>query len=313
MNSHVKKYFCFVIILCFFLFFNLLSIANASNEQIVLADKQFAYAESLFAEGDYFRAITEYKRFSFFFPNNKLVEKSSFKIAECFFRAKRWQEAIDALTSFTGRYPQSLLLPEALYLKGICEKKMKRWYNALSTFNEIIISKSNEFIDKAIYQSVVIYIEMDDLNKARQTLSLISPNSHLSESVKTISTGLDIVHTLPEKSPSLAGAFSAILPGAGLLYTERPMDALVAFLLNSTFICAAIELFQHDNYVAGGIVTFFEIGWYTGTIYSSVNSAHKYNKRMKDNFIMDLIERSSVFIIHDPKSSANNLMLGFHF
>lgn len=313
MNSYVKKYSCFVIIQAIFLFLILLSIANAENKQIDLADKQFAFAESLFAEGDYFRAITEFKRFSFFFSNNSLVEKSTLRIGESFFRAKRWQESVNALTSFTLKYPQSIMLPEALYLKGTAEKNMKRWNNALSTFNEIIGTKLNEYSDKALYQIAIIHIEMEEWKKARETLSLISPNSPLSASANTISSGLETIDTLPRKSPSVAGTLSAILPGSGLLYAERPTDAFVAFLLNSAFICAAIELFRHDNYVAGSIVTFFEVGWYTGTIYSSVNSAYKYNKRTKDTFIMDLIEKSSLSFSHDSKSSTYNLMLGLNF
>jgi hypothetical protein len=154
---------------------------------------------------------------------------------------------------------------------------------------------------------------MEEWNKARETLSLISPDSPLSSSFKTISSGLDNIDNLPQKSASVAGSLSAILPGSGLLYTERPVNALVAFLLNGAFIYAAIELFRHDNYVAGGIVTFFEIGLYTGNIYSSVSSAYKYNKRIKDSFIKDLIDRSSLFIFLDPKSSTNVLMLGLQF
>ena len=69
---------------------------------------------------------------------------------------------------------------------------------------------------------------------------------------------------LPKKTPGTAGILAAVIPGAGHLYTERQQDALVAFLLNGAFIWGAVELFRHDNYVAGGILTFFEFGWYGG-------------------------------------------------
>jgi TolA-binding protein len=48
---------------------------------------QFAFAEDRFNEGDYYRAITEYKRFIFFYPQDKLAEKSTFRIAESYFGA----------------------------------------------------------------------------------------------------------------------------------------------------------------------------------------------------------------------------------
>ncbi len=99
---------------------------------------------------------------------------------------------------------------------------------------------------------------------------------------------------LPKKSPAVAGSLAAILPGAGHLYTERPRDALVAFLLNGAFIVAAVELFRHDNYWAGGIVTFFEVGWYAGNIYSAVSSAHKYNKKVQDDYLEQLRNQEGV-------------------
>jgi hypothetical protein len=104
-----------------------------------------------------------------------------------------------------------------------------------------------------------------------------------------------------------------VVPGAGHLYTERPRDALVAFLLNGTFIWAAVELFDDEKYVAGGIVTFFELGWYSGNIYSAVSSTHKYNRRVKEEFLQNLKNRSFLSYYHDSKRSSNYLMLSMSF
>jgi len=77
----------------------------------------------------------------------------------------------------------------------------------------------------------------------------------------------------------------AIIPGAGHLYCERKKDALISFLLNGAMIYAAYEAFDHDLDVIGGIITFFELGFYSGNIYSAVNSAHKYNRNEKSKFL----------------------------
>jgi hypothetical protein len=156
-------------------------------------------------------------------------------------------------------------------------------------------------------------MEMEEWQRARERLSLVPKDSPLSGSANAIASELLHIDDLPRKSPATAGTLAAILPGAGHLYTERPTDALVAFLLNGAFIFGAIELFRHENYVAGGIVTFFELGWYTGNIYSAVSSAHKYNKRVKEDFIEHLKEMGSVSFQHDGKSSSNYLMLSLRF
>ena len=314
MHFYVNKISKHTIILVFiFIIQSSPSIVSASETHLNESDKQFSFAEALFAEGDYYRAITEYKRFSFLFPDNKLVEKSTYRIAESFFKATRWQEAVNAFSSFTIKYPQSSMIIEALYHKGMAEKHLKRLSDALSTFQEITKLKSSELTDKAVYQSVIILMEMEEWQKARKALHLISPSSPLYPSANTISSGIERMDDMPQKSPLAAGTLAAIIPGAGHLYMERPIDAFVSFLLNGAFILAAVELFHHDNYVAGGIVSFFEVGWYTGNIYSAVNSAHKYNKKTKEDFIQNLIDKSSVSFMHDPKTSADSLIFSFHF
>jgi len=71
-------------------------------------EKQLGFAESLYSEGDYYRAITEYKRFNFLYPVDLLVEKSDFRIGECYFKAKRWSKRL------MSSIPSSLNIPGIL-------------------------------------------------------------------------------------------------------------------------------------------------------------------------------------------------------
>ena len=287
--------------------------AGAADAKGNEAERQFSFAETLFAEGDYYRAVSEYKRFVFFFPENKLVQKCAYRIGESYYKAKRWQEALQTFTSFIMKYPDSLMMPGAMYHKGMAEKQLKLYTDALKTFEELSKSKSNEFAHKAVYQSATVLMEMEEWQQAIKTFSIVPKNSPLSRSASIIASELQRMDDLPKKSPATAGTLAAILPGAGHLYTERPRDALVAFLLNGAFIWGAVELFRHDNYVAAGIVTFFEIGWYTGNIYSAVSSAHKYNKKTREDFIEHLKEISSVSFQHDRNTSSNYLIFSFKF
>ncbi len=301
---------CLILITAFLLAPNTIS---AAETQVIEADRQFSFAETLFDEGDYYRAVSEYKRFAFFFPENKLVEKCVYRIGESYYKVKRWQEALQVFSSFIIKFPDSPMMSGALYHKGMAEKELKQYTHALSTFEKLIKSQSTDFTDKALYQSAIVLMEIEEWQQARQTFSIVPRDSPLAKSASVIASELLHIDDLPRKSPAMAGTLAAILPGAGHLYTERPRDALVAFLLNGAFILGAIELFRHENYVAGGIVTFFEIGWYTGNIYSAVSSAHKYNKRAREDFIEHLKEISSVSLQHDRKTSSSYLMLSFTF
>jgi tetratricopeptide (TPR) repeat protein len=275
-------------------------------------EKQLGFAESLYSEGDYYRAITEYKRFNFLYPVDLLVEKSDFRIGECYFKAKRWSEAIDVFNPFILKYPRGSFRDNAIFMRGQAEKQLKRYPDALSTFDELIKSQSLAFSDKASYERTMILVEQEEWVKAREAFATLSEDNPLYSSALRFSQGLERIDQIPQKSPAVAGTLAAILPGAGHLYTERPRDALVSFLLNGSFIWAAIELFRNNNYVAGGIVTFFEIGWYSGNIYSAVSSAHKFNRRVQDEFIQGLKEKSGLSFYRD-QDGANYLMYSMKF
>jgi outer membrane protein assembly factor BamD (BamD/ComL family)/TM2 domain-containing membrane protein YozV len=269
------------------------------------ADRLFGFADSLFEEEDYFRAIGEYKRFIFLYPTEEatLSGKASFRIVESYFKAKRLPEAIAACNQFTAKFPQSSLLFEVLYLKGQAEKQNKQYDEALSTFDIIIDAKKLNYSDRAMYQKALVSLDMGNWQGAREIFQHMPEDSPLFSAASSFAAGLAQKEQLPKKSPGMAGALAAVLPGAGHLYTERPQDAIAAFLLNGAFILGAVELFRHDDYVAGGIFTFFELGWYGGNIYSAVSSAHKYNKDKEEEFLRNLKNRFSVSFYHDRDNS----------
>lgn len=277
-------------------------------------ERQFAFAEDLFNEADYFRAISEYKRLIFLCPGSKqLCEIAHFRIGLSYFRANRWQNALEAFGTFLLRFPDSPMKPHVLYLKGMSEKNLSLHGDALATFAHLMERTGGEYQAKATYQSALIFVDREEWERAGEMFSRISEESALYNSARVFSAGLEQIDCLPHKSPPVAGTLAAVLPGVGHLYTERPKDALVAFLLNGFFIWSAIELFEDDKHVTGGIVTFFELGWYTGNIYSAVSSAHKFNKRTQDDFIKGLRDRVTVSYLHTDDTRCDGIMLSMHF
>ncbi|MBW2560376.1 MAG: tetratricopeptide repeat protein [Deltaproteobacteria bacterium] len=298
------------LILMFLVTFPCTALGDDSDD----CEKQFAFAESLFDESDFYRAIGEYKRLIFLCPDSRpLCEKAYFKIGLSYFRAKKWESAREAFNAFLINFPDSRMAGEVLYLKGISEKSLTLHQEALATFTRIVEGEGDEYRARAIYQSALVLVDMERWERAGAMFSRVPEGSELYDSAGVYSTGLENIGNLPYKSPPVAGTLAAALPGAGHLYTGRPADALVAFLLNGVFIWSAIELFEDDKYVTGGIVTFFELGWYSGNIYSAVNSAHKFNKRTKENFLRGLRDRVKLSYFHGADSACNGLILSMNF
>ena len=277
-------------------------------------EKQFEFAESLFEQADFYRAIGEYKRLIFLCPDAvALCEKAYFKTGVSYFRAKRWQSAIEAFDVFLISFPDSRMAGEALYFKGMSEKSLSLHEESLATFARIIEAETGEYRAKAIYQSALVLVDMEKWERAGELFSKVPRESRLYDSAGVFSAGLENIGNIPHKSPAVAGTLAAIVPGAGHLYTQRRRDALVAFLLNGVFIWSAVELFNDEKYVTGGIVTFFELGWYTGNIYSAVSSAHKFNRRTKKDFLQGLRDRVNLSYLHDSDNAGNYLMLSMSF
>jgi len=307
--------FFMIIILSFWCLSCLVSTSHETwAGESVNCQTQYEFAEYLFNENDFFRAISEYKRFIFLCPDNPLCETCHFRICESYYHAERWNDAVESLEKFLTSYPDSSRYLEALYLMGSAEKCLQRYDDALSSFSLLTeVCTSEEMRNRGYIQSALIHVDRENWPKARELFLKVSEKSVLYPSSWIFASGLEHIETIPQKSPALAGILAAVVPGAGHLYVERPRDALVAFLLNGAFIFAAIELFEDDNYVAGGVVTFFELGWYTGNIYSAISSSHKYNKRAKDEFIHVLKEKSNLSYHYDKNDDIHILMYSMNF
>jgi len=288
----------FLIIFPFFLILDY----SFSEEAEISAEKLFQFAESLFKEGEYYRAITEYKRFISYYPENSLIGNAMYQIGNCYFQAEKWDEAIKSFKEFNSKYPDSALAKEALQKTGESYLNKGDKENAKKIF-DLIKEKypEDDVSNKAKINLGMIYLENEDWSKASEAFSQVKENSEHKALADRLLHGAKEGEKLPRKSPVLAGLLSTALPGAGQLYTGRKLDSLISFLLNGVFIWGAIESFNRDIYVAGGILSFFELGWYSGNIYNAISDAHKYNRDTKLRFIEELKKDSFLSTGYSPK------------
>ncbi len=269
---------------------------SAEEEKVMLDSQlQMGLGDYFFQEGDYYRAITEYKRFLFFFPQNVRTVEAYWKIARSYFHGKKWDEALSASNDLIKKFPFSPYEAEALLLSGLCFKEKKYYSQARLFFQRAKEEATDDTLaDEAQWQIAATYLKEEKWQEASAEYKKIDPQSKLYPQSDHMAQGLDRIQEIPQKSPATAGILAALLPGSGHLYTERYRDAAVAFLLNGVFIWGMVEAFEQKNYVVGGILTFFELGWYSGNIYSAVSSAHKYNQRKKQEYL-DSLEKGRGF------------------
>ncbi len=281
----------------------------ADQEIVIDPERQFQFAEHYFQNGEYYRAIGEYERFIYFFPLSDKVELARYKIGLSFLNGEQYAEAIKAFDELIEDYKNTEYALKSYLEISRAYVLLKRYDAALTGIKNLITIAPNEEIrDEAYYQGGWVYLEMGLWEKAQKYFEEISVQNRKKYNLKEIVMELDRKLPLRRKNPTTAGLL-AIIPGAGHLYCERKKDALISFLLNGAMIYAAYEAFDHDLDVIGGIITFFELGFYSGNIYSAVSSAHKYNRDEKSKFLDYLKENTKINISLGKHHEGESLLL----
>ncbi len=87
------------------------------------------------------------------------------------------------------------------------------------------------------------------------------------------------------KSPALAGALSAVVPGTGYWYSDRPQTAAAAFTVCGLSVGGTYSAARAGEPGVAALLALLSLGWYTGGIYGSVQAAHRENAGRLDRFV----------------------------
>jgi tetratricopeptide (TPR) repeat protein len=287
--------------------------AHAGNERVLDPVSQFQFAEHYFEKGEYYRAIGEYERFIYFFPDSPQLELVKYKIGLSYLKGERYYEAIEAFQALIDEYQDTDYALKSYLGKSRAYVLLGRYDTALTSLNNLItIGRDREIRDEAYYQKGWVYLEMGLWERAGENFEEISDQARDRYRIQNLIHEIDAKTPLRKKNPTVAGVL-AIVPGAGHLYCGRPRDAFISFLLNGAMIYAAYEAFDEDLDGLGVLIAFFELGFYSGNIYSAVSSAHKYNRDEKKRFLNHLRERTKMSLSLAQPHGCESLMLTWRF
>lgn len=250
--------------------------------------KIYDFAEYLFNKGQYYRAITEYERLLFHFPDHSLAARAKLQIGFCFRKGEQWQQAIRTFKEAAEEYAGTREAETALFEAAETSFAAADYTPALEAYFEFLKQyPQSRLFNKTRYRTGWSYLYEGLPEAASREFAEIAIQGDQGYGKALAAAALQY-QDLAKKSSRMAGIFSAVVPGSGQLYANRKRDALVAFLLNSTFILGAIESFNHGSPIVGGILVFFEAGWYAGNLFNAVSDVHKYNQKQTDNFLEEL-------------------------
>lgn len=245
------------------------------------------FADYLFCEQDYLRAIDEYEKYLKYLDNDTI----KFKIALAY---SNMNENENAFQSFSRLSKNSKLygLSQIEKLKSLFELKL---FSELKLNARHIINSESEFsvnASKILNFSYLLYEQ-----SLPEENTLLNP---FNAKEKITIQDFYLRKTNPDyKSELLAGIYSGLVPGLGKIYTENYGDGITAFLLTGLLSYLAYTNFENDHTTRAWIFTALGAGFYAGNVYGSVASAQIFNARVDFDFINDVslfIEENNYFI-----------------
>lgn len=257
------------------------------------------FADSLFAEGDYYRAIGEAKRFVFLHPQDARVPEARLLVGRSYLAGEQWAAAAASLEALALEVSSGKVGADAAF--ALADARMGSADYDLAALEYRRFAEDFPDDDRAAFadlRTAWARIFAADVLAVREpaqgqvafasvarSLKALPPAHGEAERAKALAAGADRLAKLPRRSPAAAGVMSAVLPGLGQVYASRYADGLIAFVVNGLFVGGAYEAFNRGNNVAGAVLVLFEMGWYSGNIYSAINSAHRFNNDRRTGLI----------------------------
>lgn len=243
----------------------------------------YAFGRHLFELGEYYRAVTELKRFSLLFPQHPHYPAAQVLIGLAFQEDGEYERAEAHFQQVRDTVADAERL--AAFKLGELRVAQHQYRQAIQHFQRFLRTFSDgPLAGRATYLLGLSWALNDRVGFAQQALQMVPPDHPLAAQALALHQELETPRPPPPKSPTVAGILAGVLPGAGHLYIGKPWHGLTAFLLNGLFLSGSVFAFLEGLEATAVILLYFETGWYLGNIKSAVGGAREINQHQREIF-----------------------------
>lgn len=252
------------------------------------------FADHLFLDGDWYRAITEYRRFLFLVKGRHAeAPRAALAIGEALLRGEQWDAAGRQLDGVAQRTTVAEQRWTALFGAAKAYLADKRPELAKPRFRVIVEDPDAPAAlrDEAKWMLAWGHFDAGELEPAHEIFSEIAQaGGPRAEAASGAAQALLDRDGLEEKNPLLAGALS-LIPGFGHFYLGRFGVGLTSLAWNGLFIFATVSAWVTGQWGLALVLTLFEIGWYAGGVFGAVAGAVRHNRDVLRNWRDDILAR----------------------
>lgn len=168
--------------------------------------------------------------------------------------------------------------PPQLWLRAKIEEQRRDWRGAEFYWAAVERgAKQDQAMQvMAQRQRAALALRQGDVATARERLQALP-----AEKTVEAQAALDRFAAGRDKRPWVGGVLG-LIPGMGYAYAGEYANAFRSFILNALFIYGMVDTAQNDHWGGFAVITFFEITWYTGSVYGGIDASHRYNERRRE-------------------------------
>ena len=258
-----------------FIFLFLISILLIFCSFTAIAEElPLSLSRHLVAQGNYDAAITEYKRFIFFHPDDPRIGEVYYNIGLAYRAQNLWTEAIDVLRTATHYATDSESKSEYQLALAVTLIATKNYDLAeLELIKVMLRNPSAQLHRRMLFLQAVVYIYQFRWEEARSVLRGYTTDERLDSL-------FDSAVNLPQKSARVASVLSKILPGTGHIYVGDWRDGLNALILNGALGFLAVDAVLDGNYTDAALwVGVVFLRYYRGNTFRAELAAEQFNLR----------------------------------
>lgn len=246
-------------------------------------DEMFQFAEKLFNENDYNRAITEYKRYIYFSRSKDInsINLASYRIGLCHYYLGDYDSA---MTTFRNLIQSSeldeKLKPKILFNMGKIYYDQNIFYLSRHKFKEIVENHGAHPLAPIAQLCIGLsFLKERDWHQASEEFKKIN-----SEFGEKLSNEVLSVKKLSRKSTTMAGILS-IIPGLGKIYARKTKDGILSFGFISLLGYLTYDTYNRQLYLLSGFLGLAFLSYYLGNIYGSIDAVRAFNIGQEDMLI----------------------------
>ncbi len=236
--------------------------------------------------GNYDAAITEYKRFLFFYPDDPRVGEVYYDIGLAYRAGGLWTEALAALRTATHYAMDQETKSEYQLVLAVTLIATKNYDLAeLELIKVMLRNPAAQLHRRMLFLKAVLYIYQFRWEEARN----VGREYMTDERLEAL---FDAAADTPQKSANVASVLSKILPGLGHLYVGDWRDGLNALLLNGAFGFLTIDAILDEHYTDAALwVGLVLLRYYRGNTFRAEIAVEQFNARGSRQAAEALLQR----------------------